>query len=188
MSISNQENMKAVRQLLIGEQLITSADANFDFIMPNEFDRIRVRLKSLKPAADAALFMRFKLQGASAVASGASDYAWAYDSVLAGTGAVVATDDADSEIQLALEVGAAANEAASGDIVIDNFYAQSGADALPTVQWDLQVVNGTPGYLKYNGAGFYIAAAAKLVEGRLLFDSQDMADGKIEVYGELLGD
>lgn len=193
MSISNQENQLGVRQVLIGAENISAATANFDFVLPKEFDRVVCKLVNLSPTADAALQMLLKLQGATDFATAGASYAWSDNAVVAGAVAATVTGSASAtEMVLATQVGADTNEGACGDIIIDDFYSQSAAGGLPraltSIRADLNVVNGTPAYVQHKMAGHYILAASNMVEARLVFPATTMAAGRVEVYGEYIGD
>lgn len=187
MSISNQNNQFGVREVLIGTSTVASGDATMDILLPQEFASFRIEVNALAPATDnVALFARTRTLDSSAFDSGASDYAWGYNSVLAGTGLVTASDDADSEIQLALAVGNAANEAASGVLWVLNNAEQSGGAAYPQVMFQLNAVDATPAYVFYHGGGTRLSA--EKIDGlQLLFASGNLSAGSVNVYGYFYG-
>tara|TARA_R110002126_G_scaffold13516_1_gene58507 strand:+ start:1002 stop:1571 length:570 start_codon:yes stop_codon:yes gene_type:complete len=185
MSVLNQQSQKSLRQVVIGKEEISS-DATWVCTLPNEFDFIDLYFSGLTPATDnTALFLRVRDYGATSTESGASDYAWAYSSQLAATGAVDLSDASDSEIQLALAVGSTTTESCTGHVRIMDFADQaiSGNVAkLTTVKFNTTVINATPGYVDYTGSGWRLAAE-RSDQVELLFASGDIESGTVVVVG-----
>lgn len=184
MSVTDQLSQTGYRQVAIAKEEL-SAVATAEYILPNEFDFVEVFLHNLRPATDnVALFLRVRDYGDTAIQSGATAYAWAYSSQLAGTGAVDASDASDSEIQLALASGNATSEGVSGRILIQNFADQAiaGTQQYTTVKFDLNAINATPGYVDYTGSGWRLSAE-RSDQFQLLFASGNIATGTVEVVG-----
>lgn len=150
---------------------------------PREFKIIKVQLNLIRPATDnQALHAHVRPMGASAYVTGAGSYSWAYNSVLAGTGAVVASSASDTKMQLALSVGNEATENAMGEIIIMHHAQQSGAPRYPRVFFKLNAVNATPGYVNYEGSGLRLAEA-EIDRVRLVFAAGNVAACSAEVSG-----
>jgi len=184
MSVLDQESQMGFRQVVIAKEEISS-DANFIVTLPVEFDFIDVHFTALTPATDnVALFARVRDYGATSVESGAADYAWAYSSQLAGTGAVDASDASDSEMQLALAVGSTSNECCSGSVRIYNFADQgvAGSQSNTMIKFQTTVIDATPGYVDYTGSGWRLAAE-RSDQFQLLFASGNIESGTVLVVG-----
>ena len=97
-----------------------SASSSIDFTgMDSTYDEYRVKIVNLVSASDnVQLFARIAESGPT-WKSGAADYRWSYNLNLDDASNVPLGDVSDSEIKMAINIGNAAGESLSGEIVIN---------------------------------------------------------------------
>lgn len=144
------------------------------------FARSIVIIRSLLPTNDAVgLDLRVSVDGGATFLSGASDYGWAR---LAGTAAATATttDEADSEINLAVNIGNASdNENVS--LVIEIVHLAGVGP--PCIFWKSRYLTATPAQGVLIGGGQVLTSAATITDIQLLITAGTMTS-EYTVYAE----
>lgn len=159
-----------------------SNSATLNFVLSSYtpvYNSFQFRLIGLKPATDGAtLWIRTSTDGGSNYDSGASDYDWIINNLQAGTNTATG-DAADSEITTANVVGSANAESIRG--VVDLFLATSTAGSVQ-FNWNLGYCTTDGSLVLQNGLGRRLAAA-DIDAVRFLFDSGNITQGFIQLYG-----
>lgn len=123
------------------------------------YSRLRLNLQGIRPATDND-DLRLRVSIAASVKSGASDYAWQYK-IMAITSSTEGSsnDGADTEMEIAENIGNAASESLSGVIELCD---PASTAIVKQISWRTTYFNGATQIVHCNGEGAYIAGLEAL--------------------------
>ena len=160
-----------------------SNSATIDFVLTPwlaQFRAFKVTFTDVVPATDGAAFVvRTSTDGGSTFASVAGDYHWGASVVSGGGTGTDAGSTGNSSIQLTSDIGNAAGEGASGELVI---YNPAGNSVQKQVRFDLGAINSSGTFNRFMGGGVR-KATADVDAIRFILSTGNIASGAFALYG-----
>lgn len=141
------------------------------------YSALRLRLVGIRPATDND-DLRLRVSIAASVKSGASDYAWQYKALnVTASADGISLDGADSEIEIAENIGNASSESLAGTLEIS-----SPADTalIKQIEWRMVYFNGSTQLTRVRGEAAYVAGVQAI--DQLVFHWQ--SGGNFAAVGE----
>jgi hypothetical protein len=167
---------------LLGSGTLSSqATLDIDVISFSSYPVIKLFLVHVVPATDDVVpWIRLSDDGGSTFEADASDYNWGYYVVSQATATTEGAggDGADSEIELTLGVGNAANECINVELTFYNMNVSGFVD----VVWIGNRTNAAGVKVYFNGAGSAIVSGT-YTDIRFMFSSGNIASGTWRLIG-----
>lgn len=138
---------------------------------------LRLTLVNIRPATDND-DLRLRVSIAGSIKSGASDYAWQYKALnITGSTEGTSNDGADSEIEIAENIGNAATEGLAATLLL---YSPASTAVVKQIEWNAVFFNGSTQLTRARGEGAYVAGTEAL--DQLVFHWQ--GGGNFAAVGE----
>jgi len=177
---SNFRVLRAGRELLATASQATGATIDFTSLITSDYALIMLEFDDLVPATDTAdLYLRTSSDNGSTFDSGASAYGWARNSLASTPSNTAAGSASDSEIELAANLGNAADEQASG--VIWLFNPAKGGQR-PRIGWQIAYQSASDAMALSTGMGER-GAVSTVNAFRLLMSAGNITTINYSLYG-----
>lgn len=123
------------------------------------YSKLRLNLVGIRPATDND-DLRLRVSIAASVKSGASDYAWQYVAMsITSSAPVYANDGADSEIEVAENIGNASTEGLAGTLDLSS---PASTTVIKQISWNAVFFNGSTQLIRVHGEGAYVSGVEAL--------------------------